>query len=279
MKKGPIQIQINEMFHSLSGEVSGVPVGTPTNFIRFQGCNLNCEYCDTKASQEITASNPTPNTALPGFTKTDDDVMSFITHNFNNIGTQHTIITGGEPLLWWPAVNSIVDGILNTNLVDSTDVHNSEWWNQTISIETNGSLFDCDKIIHHERLFYVVDIKMDMLEDTEYRRNILLWLVASGNHSNIIFKMPVAGVTENIMDSICVFESIVKEFTKTSLLIRCCQDNTIYLSPVFHIVQPLSGFGMKDGLSINWERILSENSRRFFNYALSLQYHKILNFK
>lgn len=39
-------MRINEIFYSLQGE--GRFTGTPAIFIRFSGCNLNCDFCDTK---------------------------------------------------------------------------------------------------------------------------------------------------------------------------------------------------------------------------------------
>ena len=39
---------VKEIFLSIQGE--GAYTGYPTLFVRFQGCNLRCKYCDTKDS-------------------------------------------------------------------------------------------------------------------------------------------------------------------------------------------------------------------------------------
>ena len=39
-------IKINEMFPAIQGE--GLTNGLPVYFVRTSGCNLNCDFCDTK---------------------------------------------------------------------------------------------------------------------------------------------------------------------------------------------------------------------------------------
>jgi len=43
-----MKYRINEIFYSIQGE--GKYTGTPTVFIRFSGCNMNCPFCDTDHS-------------------------------------------------------------------------------------------------------------------------------------------------------------------------------------------------------------------------------------
>ena len=38
-------MKVIEIFTSLQGE--GVLMGTPTTFVRFEGCYLDCQWCDT----------------------------------------------------------------------------------------------------------------------------------------------------------------------------------------------------------------------------------------
>ena len=47
--------KINEIFYSLQGE--GFHVGTPAVFVRFSGCNLKCEFCDTRHKEGVMMSD------------------------------------------------------------------------------------------------------------------------------------------------------------------------------------------------------------------------------
>lgn len=78
--------KIIEIFTSIQGE--GPYVGVKQLFIRFCGCNLNCNYCDTSAI---------PNEDYLEFTP--EELKNYI-EDFN-LKTIHSIsLTGGEPLLW-----------------------------------------------------------------------------------------------------------------------------------------------------------------------------------
>ncbi len=77
-------IRISEIFHSVQGE--GRFTGTPSVFIRTSGCNLRCWFCDTRyASWEPEGDSCTVDAIIASATKW---------------GTQHVVITGGEPMLF-----------------------------------------------------------------------------------------------------------------------------------------------------------------------------------
>lgn len=94
---------INEIFYSLQGE--GTNTGTPAIFVRFSGCNLRCEFCDTDFSKhtEMTATQIL-------------DEMKKYPANF-------IVLTGGEPALQ-----------IDDELIDI--LHQNEY---LIAIETNGT--------------------------------------------------------------------------------------------------------------------------------------------
>ena len=44
-------MRVSEIFLSLQGE--GPSAGTPAHFIRLQGCDVGCHWCDTKYSWDL----------------------------------------------------------------------------------------------------------------------------------------------------------------------------------------------------------------------------------
>lgn len=77
-------MQISEIFHSLQGE--GLLIGLPSAFIRTAGCNLACEWCDTRHARS----------ADDGRSMTVDAILGEVARWPQ---TRHCVVTGGEPTL------------------------------------------------------------------------------------------------------------------------------------------------------------------------------------
>ncbi|MDR3206546.1 MAG: radical SAM protein [Candidatus Methanoplasma sp.] len=110
-------MKICERFSSIQGE--GLMMGAPTYFIRTEGCNLSCEWCDTKYALDGGVETPLP------------EILE-MTAGFRNV-----CLTGGEPLLQADScelLQMLRDAgkrvVLETNgSVDLTDIPN---WNDLI---------------------------------------------------------------------------------------------------------------------------------------------------
>lgn len=97
--------KINEIFYSLQGE--GHHEGYPSVFVRFSGCNLKCNFCDTKHESGIFM---------------DDDA---IIRAINLYSADWVVLTGGEPALH----------------IDSDFIHLlKRATGKKIAIETNGTV-------------------------------------------------------------------------------------------------------------------------------------------
>lgn len=118
---------INEIFSSVQGE--GPYIGKRQIFVRFNGCNLSCSYCDTslkgdkKCRVEITPGRK--NFIEMANPVTTEQVINITKQIFNC--THHSVsITGGEPLMHTDFLEELLPALKDLGL--------------RIYLETNGSL-------------------------------------------------------------------------------------------------------------------------------------------
>ena len=102
--------KINEIFYSLQGE--GNLTGTAAVFVRFSGCNLKCQFCDTKHQE--------------GQMYTADEICRQIA----NYPALLVVLTGGEPTLQ-----------IDEALIDALHAHDF-----FVAIETNGTIQPPDNV-------------------------------------------------------------------------------------------------------------------------------------
>lgn len=124
------KLNINEIFASINGEVNRWGQGSPTIFVRLQGCNLKCSYCDTQYAQNIEANK----------LMTINQIMREI----ESYEIKRVTITGGEPLLQESVFNLIGRLVLS---------------GYQISIETNGSVEIPAQLINRH-ICWIVDYKL-----------------------------------------------------------------------------------------------------------------------
>ena len=120
------QFKINEIFYSLQGE--GSRIGVPCVFVRLQGCNLRCSWCDTMYAVEM---------HHPHSTMSDEEIIKQV----SAYNCKFIEFTGGEPIIH----KGIAE--LMTKFCDL---------GFTVAVETNGSvpLLYIDK-----RVVKIMDIK------------------------------------------------------------------------------------------------------------------------
>lgn len=116
MNNTKITAPIVEIFSSIQGE--GLLIGERQIFVRFAGCNLKCDYCDT--DWEINETTKI---------MTTKDVIKYIKTELDFDYDLHktVVFTGGEPLLQAGFIKEIAD-----------EIHNDLQMN--IMLETNGTL-------------------------------------------------------------------------------------------------------------------------------------------
>ncbi|MCR4662543.1 MAG: 7-carboxy-7-deazaguanine synthase QueE [Endomicrobiaceae bacterium] len=131
---------INEVFFSYQGE--GIYAGIPQIFVRFSGCNLRCNYCDTPNSLNISSKSKYFTTQA---------LFEYINDIFNKNKEQFCrqkpsiSFTGGEPLLYADFILDLLKNYIKNKF--------------SVYIETNGSLPKQIKKIYNYCDVVSMDIK------------------------------------------------------------------------------------------------------------------------
>lgn len=101
-------MKVNEIFESIQGE--GVYIGCNALFIRLQGCNRSCDFCDTKYAKDGS--------------EVDIRKLDAI---IRNSPSRHVVFTGGEPMLQQKEIGELIRRV--------TTVHQKFY-----EVETNGTI-------------------------------------------------------------------------------------------------------------------------------------------
>lgn len=106
---------VHSIFPSLSGEVGLVAQGTPVVFLRLQGCNLRCRWCDAEETQRAVTGDVGYQVLSPA-----EAANHIFSYQYTDV-----IITGGEPMMQASPLQELI------NLLEKGG--------KRISIESNGS--------------------------------------------------------------------------------------------------------------------------------------------
>lgn len=212
----PIRIlRISELFLSLQGE--GPSAGTPAHFLRLQGCDVGCHWCDSKYTwdprrgQEMSAGE-----AFQALTRLGSAPL--------------LVVTGGEPLEH-PGIAELLKLAL------------TRW--QRVEVETSGVL---PPPLHDPRLHYNVSSKLPSATSRwrETWQHAATWIV----EPNATFKI-VVGDAPDVEDVVRLLqehklprdrvmlmpEGMTNEVIRDRalLLAEICKQEGLRLSPRLHV--------------------------------------------
>lgn len=117
---------VNEMFTSIQGE--GHFTGTPAHFIRFQGCPIHCQWCDSKNSWDRVSYLDFPLAAI---------LATFAELREKQPEVDHVVLTGGEPLWNNPELLPLIEHLCDQNF--------------RVQIETSGTQPCSDEFLEYIR--------------------------------------------------------------------------------------------------------------------------------
>lgn len=113
-------VPVNEVFRSLQGE--GTHVGTPAIFIRLQGCDVGCPWCDTKHTWTLKGEGDAWRTYEIGALEEEVRGLQELP---GTTPAPLVVITGGEPLMHPIVVRELVCGLLEEGLADMVQIETS----------------------------------------------------------------------------------------------------------------------------------------------------------
>lgn len=231
MMKAPII----EIFSSFQGE--GLLIGERQIFVRFAGCNLNCNYCDTNDSKsEKSGVLMTPE-------EVTDEINRLLTPDCKTIS-----FTGGEPSLYPDFISQV-----------------SRNFNLNIMLETNGTL--PNNIDSINKLDMVsLDIKLPEHFDGDFDNEIFLNEIKSLNllmakSINVYCKVVILPSTK-----IKSFKGVVEKLSQ----------NISSKSNLKIIIQPSSPLGEWKDINFKLFEF-SEVVGQYFDVSTIPQIHKILD--
>jgi 7-carboxy-7-deazaguanine synthase len=120
-------LQVNEVFFSIQGEA--FYTGTPATFIRLQGCDVGCPWCDTKFTWSTAAQPVEPGVVLAKEHSASPQWTWMTWDALLNLTTRHTIFTGGEPAMQGAALGPLLHYLKEHSTIDDL----------TVQIETSGT--------------------------------------------------------------------------------------------------------------------------------------------
>ena len=230
-----MKASIIEIFSSFQGE--GVLIGQRQIFVRFAGCNLNCDYCDTKHSIS----------KKEGMLMTPEEVVSKI----ESILTPdcHTIsFTGGEPSLYPEFINEV-----------------SKLTDLNIMLETNGTLPANIDLIDNLDIVSL-DIKLKEQFKGHFDEDIFLNEIKS---LNLLIEKSI-----NVYCKVVILPSTkIKSFKE---VVEKLSENISNKSDLKIIIQPSSPLGEWKDINFKLFEF-SEVVGQYFEVSTIPQIHKILD--
>ncbi len=141
-------LKINEIFVSVQGE--GVNAGIPAIFIRLAGCQLQCQWCDSKYAKN-------------GKEYSTEELTNIIKEISNeNPFIERIIITGGEPLLQSKELSFFIEKL------KAKYEENAEYMPH-IEIETNGGFLPINNVSQ-----YNISLKLPSSGNKKYIKDKII---------------------------------------------------------------------------------------------------------
>ncbi|HHG73823.1 MAG TPA: 7-carboxy-7-deazaguanine synthase QueE [Persephonella sp.] len=141
------KLKVVEIFRTVEGE--GKWVGLPVSFIRLEGCNLRCPWCDTSYSYD-------------GKSFKEVEIDSLVSE-VEKTGLKRVCITGGEPFLT-PQLPDLIKRLLEKNFTVLVETNGTLWIEEIKAVINEKLLITCSPkppsyFIHPELIPFITELK------------------------------------------------------------------------------------------------------------------------
>lgn len=236
---------LSEIFASIQGE--GLYCGQRQTFVRFAGCNLACDYCDTPAARQ-----QEPETCLLELVPGSGRVSSApnpvtadqVAGHCRQLGREVVSVTGGEPLLQVEFLESLLSTLKSQGFITY--------------LETNGTLFRELDVVMKWLDVIAMDMKMPSAAG-----DAQLW----DEHARFL----------EIASGAKVFVKVVVSQDTTEAEIARCRE---LITPIDRyiplVIQPVSGQSLPGELLMSLQDVASE---KLADVRVIPQCHKALGLR
>lgn len=201
-------IKVVEIFKTIEGE--GKWVGLPVSFIRLEGCNLRCPWCDTPYSYD-------------GKTFTEISVEKLV-EEIEKFGLKRVCITGGEPFLT-KELPQLIKKFLNKKYKVLVETNGTLWIPEIKKIANEDLFITCSPkpptyFIHNELLPFITELKY-VIDENIKLENIINKKTKQIIKNDFIVLQPESNKPQMVEKALKFQEEILKLGYESRVIPQC----------------------------------------------------------
>jgi organic radical activating enzyme len=201
-------IRIVEIFKTVEGE--GKWVGLPVSFIRLEGCNLRCPWCDTTYSYD-------------GKTFTETTVENIL-KEIQDLGLKRVCITGGEPFLT-PQLPDLVKKLIEEDYKVLIETNGTLWMEDLKDIKSKNLFITCSPkppsyFIHPKLLPFITELKY-VVDDQIRIEDIINEKTSKIIKNDFIVLQPESNRPQMVKKALKLQEEILKAGFESRIIPQC----------------------------------------------------------
>ncbi len=202
------KFKVVEIFRTVEGE--GRWVGLPITFLRLEGCNLRCEWCDTPYSYD-------------GFSYTEYTIEELI-EKIESFGLKRLCITGGEPF-YSQNLPVLVKQFLKRDYKVFIETNGTIWLPEIKEIYNENLYITCSPkpplyFVQPELLPFISELKFVIDEHIKIE-NIINPKFKKLIKNDIIVLQPESNLPERVEKALQIQDELLKIGIESRIIPQC----------------------------------------------------------